>query len=190
MSVAPALVLREGDRDRLGELARLPSVPSGLAKRARMVLLAADGVPNAQIARVTGVSRPTVIGWRDRYARGGVAALADEPRSGRPAVIDEIHVVAATLSDEGRPPERLGITHWSARFLAAELGISFASVARIWRKWNIQPHRVTGFKFSTDRAAGHDRPSAAARKRQSCSRGITPRGHPPRTWPGSRSPAR
>jgi len=150
MSVAPALVLREGDRDRLGELARLPSVPSGLAKRARIVLLAADGVPNAQIARLTGVSRPTVIGWRERYARGGVAALADEPRSGRPAVIDEIHVVAATLSDEGRPPERLGITHWSARFLAAELGISFASVARIWRKWNIQPHRVTGFKFSTD----------------------------------------
>ncbi len=150
MSVAPALALREGDRKRLGELARLPSVPSGLAKRARIVLLAADGAPNAQIARVTGVSRPTVIGWRDRYARGGVAALADEPRSGRPAVIDEIHVVAATLSDEGRPPERLGITHWSARFLAAELGISFASVARIWRKWNIQPHRVTGFKFSTD----------------------------------------
>ncbi len=133
MSVAPALALREGDRDRLGKLARLPSVPSGLAKRARIVLLAADGVPNAQIARVTGVSRPTVIGWRDRYARGGVAALEDEPRSGRPAVIDEVHVVAATLSDEGRPPERLGISHWSARFLAAELGISFASVARIWQ---------------------------------------------------------
>ncbi len=98
MSIAPALALREGDRKRLGELARLPSVPSGLAKRARMVLLAADGVPNAQIARLTGVSRPTVTGWRDRYARGGVAALEDEPRSGRPAVIDEIHVVAANGS--------------------------------------------------------------------------------------------
>ena len=48
------------------------------------------------------------------------------------------------------PPERLGITHWSARFMAAELGVSFASVARIWRKWNIQPHRVETFKFSTD----------------------------------------
>jgi transposase len=150
MSFAPALLLREGDRQKLADLARLPSVPSGLAKRARMVLLAADGMPNAEIARVTGVSRPTVIGWRDRYARGGIRALEDEPRSGRPAEIDEAGVVAATLADGGKPPERLGITHWSARFLAAELGISFASVARIWRKWKIQPHRIETFKFSTD----------------------------------------
>src|SRR5450755_4050626 len=145
-----ALVLRQGDRERLAELARLPSVPSGLAKRARMVLLASDGVPNAQIARAVGVSRPTVIGWRDRYQQGGIAALDDEPRSGQPAEISEADVVVATLADDGRPPERLGITHWSARFLAAELGISFASVARIWRKWKIQPHRLETFKFSTD----------------------------------------
>jgi transposase len=150
MSLAPALVLREGDRQKLAELTRLPSVPSGLAKRARMVLLAADGLPNAQIARTVGVSRPTVISWRGRYQLGGIAALADEPRSGRPAEIDEISVVAATLADDGRPPQRLGITHWSARLLAAELGISFASVARIWRKWKIQPHRIETFKFSTD----------------------------------------
>jgi transposase len=150
MSLASALVLREGDRNRLGDLARLPSVPSGLARRARIVLLAADGVPNAQIARTVGVSRPTVIGWRERYQVGGIRALEDEPRSGRPAVIDEVGVVVATLANDGRPPGRLGITHWSARFLAAELGISFASVARIWRKWNIQPHRVETFKFSTD----------------------------------------
>ena len=150
MSFAPALVLREGDRERLGELARLLSVPSGLAKRARMVLLAADGKPNAEIARIAGVSRPTVIGWRNRYEQGGIRALDDVPRSGRPPEIDEVDVVAATLAGDGRPPERLGITHWSARFLAAELGISFASVARIWRKWGIQPHRVETFKFSTD----------------------------------------
>jgi transposase len=150
MSTAPALALREGDGERLAELARLPSVPSGLAKRARMVLLAATGMPNARIARTIGVSRPTVIGWRDRYEQGGIAGLEDEPRSGRPAEIDELAVVAATLADAGRPPQRLGITHWSSRFLAAELGISFATVARIWRKWRIQPHRVETFKFSTD----------------------------------------
>jgi transposase len=150
MSFAPALALREGDRQKLADLARLPSVPSGLAKRARMVLLAADGMPNAEIARVTGVSRPTVISWRDRYARGGVRALEDEPRSGRPPEIDEADVVVATLADGGKPPARLGITHWSARFLAGELGISFASVARIWRKWKIAPHRIETFKFSTD----------------------------------------
>jgi transposase len=150
MSLAPALVLREGDREKLADLARLPSVPSGLAKRARMVLLAADGLPNAQIARAVGVSRPTVIGWRDRYEQGGMAALGDQPRSGRPPEISEIDVVVATLADDGRPPQRLGITHWSARFLGAELGISFASVARIWRKWGLQPHRIETFKFSTD----------------------------------------
>jgi transposase len=150
MSVAPALVLREGDRDRLGELARRPSVPSGLAKRAAMVLLAADGVPNAEIARRAGVSRPTVIGWRDRYRSGGIAALEDQPRSGRPAEIDEARVMVATLTDGGRPPERLGISYWSARVMAAEQGISFASVARIWRKWKIQPHQVGAFKFGTD----------------------------------------
>jgi transposase len=150
MSFAAALILREGDRQRLGDLARLPSVPSGLAKRARIVLLAADGKPNAEVARMTGVSRPTVLAWRNRYERGGIAALEDEPRSGRPPQIDEVDVVVATLADEGRPPARLGITHWSARFLAAELGISFASVARIWRKWGLQPHRIETFKFSTD----------------------------------------
>ncbi len=75
MSFAAALVLRAGDRERLGELARLPGVPSGLAKRARMILLAADGMPNAEIARVTGVSRPTVISWRGRYEQGGIAGL-------------------------------------------------------------------------------------------------------------------
>jgi hypothetical protein len=57
---------------------------------------------------------------------------------------------SATLVNNGRPPERLGITHWSSRFPAAELGISFATVDRAWRKWGIQPHRIETFKFSTD----------------------------------------
>jgi transposase len=143
-------MLREGDRNRLANLARPPSVSSGLAQRARMILLAAGGMPNAQIARVVGVSRPTVIGWRNRYQAGGIGALEDRPRSGRPAEIDEIKVLVATLADGGRPPGRLGISHWSARFMAAELGISFASVARIWRKWKIQPHRIETFKLSID----------------------------------------
>jgi transposase len=150
VSVAPVLVLRDGDRERLANLARLPSVPSGLAKRARMLLLAADGVPNAQIARTVGVSRPTVISWRDRYQRGGIKALEDEPRPGRPPRIDEVDVVVATLANGGRPPQQLGITHWSARYLAAELGISFASVARIWRHWGIEPRRIEAFRFATE----------------------------------------
>jgi len=149
MSMAPPLVLHHGDRERLTDLARRPSVPSGLAKRARMLLLAAEGMPNAQIARELGVSRPTVIGWRDRYARGGIRALEDEPRSGRPPRIDEADIVVASLASDGRPPPRLGATQWSARLLAAELGISFASVARVWRRWGIRPARIETFRFGT-----------------------------------------
>ena len=117
------------------------------AQRARIVLLAAEGVPNAEIARVVGVSRPTVVGWRQRYIESGIGGLADLDRPGRPVLIDEAEVVVATLT---KPPESLGVTHWSARLLADRLGVSFASVARIWRKWDLQPWRVETFKFSTD----------------------------------------
>jgi len=84
MSVAAPLVLREGDRSRLESLTRSSSVQAGLAARARIVLLAADGLPNAEIARRTGTSRPTVLSWRECYETGGVRALQDLPRSGRP----------------------------------------------------------------------------------------------------------
>jgi transposase len=122
-------------------------VEAGLAQRARIVLLAAQGVPNAEIARRAGVSRPTVIQWRNRYEAGGISALGDLDRSGRPPVIDDVAVVVATVQ---APPEALGVTHWSARLLGKHLGISFASVARIWREWNLQPWRRETFKFSTD----------------------------------------
>jgi transposase len=150
MSVAAPLVLREGDRSRLEAMTRSSGIRAGLAQRARIVLLAAEGLSNAEIARRTGTTRPTVLGWRNRYRAGGIRALHDLPRSGRPRRVDEIEVVVATLANDGRPPERLGVTHWSARLLADELGISFATVASIWRDWKIQPHRRETFKFSTD----------------------------------------
>ena len=126
---------------------RSSTVEAGLAQRARIVLLAAQGVPNAEIARRVGVSRPTVIQWRNRYEAGAISALGDLDRSGRPPVIDDVAVVVATVQ---APPEALGVTHWSARLLGKHLGISFASVARIWREWNLQPWRRATFKFSTD----------------------------------------
>jgi transposase len=150
MYVAEALVLRDGDRGRLEALTRSSTVRAGLAARARIVLLAADGVANTDIAERTGTSRPTVLKWRGRYIEQGIDGLADEPRPGRAPVIDEVAVLSETLADKGKPPEHLGASHWSARLMADRLGISFASVARIWRKWNLQPHRVETFKFSTD----------------------------------------
>ena len=147
MSVAAPLMLRAGDEPRLTAMARSQTVTAAAAQRARIVLLAADGVPNAEIARRVGVTRPTVVGWRQRYLESGISGLSDLDRPGRPASIDEADVVVATLQ---KPPESLGVTHWSARLLADQLGISFATVARIWRKWNLQPWRSETFKVSTD----------------------------------------
>jgi transposase len=147
MSVAAPLALRPGDRSGLRRLTRSSAVRAGVAQRARIVLLAAEGVPNAEIARRVGVSRPTVVSWRGRYEAGGLDALDDAPRSGRPRRVDEVAVVVATLT---RPPDRLAVTHWSSRLLARELGISDATVARIWRGWDLQPWRSQTFKFSTD----------------------------------------
>ncbi len=152
MAVAAPLVLHPGDGARLRALTRSSQAPAGHVQRARMVLLAAEGVPNAEIARRVGMTRQTVISWRARYQAGGIDALADLPRSGRPPVIDEAAVVTATLNP---PPAELAVTHWSARLLAdhltrAGMPVSFAEVARIWRGWDLQPHRVESFKFSTD----------------------------------------
>ena len=72
--------------------------------------------------------------------------LDDLPRTGRPAVHDEQVIIAATLEP---PPEKLGVTHWSARLLADHLGVSFATVARIWRRWGLKPWKAETFTFST-----------------------------------------
>jgi transposase/DNA-binding CsgD family transcriptional regulator len=144
---APALMLREADRERLERLARASSVRAGLAQRARIVLLAADGLSNTAIAEMVGMSRPTVIGWRERYQAKGIAGLADEQRSGRPRRIDHAAIVAATLKP---PPKKLGVTHWSTRLLARHLGISDATVAKAWRDYGVQPWRSESFRFSTD----------------------------------------
>jgi transposase len=148
MHVSAPLALRDGDRGRLEELARSSTV----AQRALIVLLAADGLANTQIAQLAGTSRPTVLKWRHRYQAHGIAGLDDEARPGRPATIDEIEVLGETLADGGQPPAFLGVPHWSARLMADRLGISFASVARIWRKYDIRTQRIEAFKFLVDPA--------------------------------------
>src|SRR3954462_1610084 len=144
---APALFLRDGDREELLRLTRSSRAPAGLALRARIVLLAADGVSNTTIADGVGGSRPTVIAWRDRYQAKGIAGLHDEERSGRPRRIDRAKVIAVTLAP---PPDKYGVTHWSSRLLARHLRISDHSVATIWREAGVQPWRAESFRFSTD----------------------------------------
>jgi transposase len=110
-------------------------------------LAVAGGAGISGVARRLGVSRPTAIKWRDRFVADGVSGLADLPRSGRPKVIDDAQIIAATLEP---PPASLAVTHWSSRLLAKHLGIGDATVARAWRAYGIQPWRQGTFKFSTD----------------------------------------
>jgi transposase len=141
------LLLRENERDELVGWSRSSSVRAGLAARARIVLLAADGTPNVEIARLVGVSRPTVNLWRSRYAERGLAGLADEQRSGRKRSIDPRRIVAETLRP---PPAGLAVTHWSSRLLGQRLGISHVSVAEAWKRYGVRPWKAETFKFSTD----------------------------------------
>jgi transposase len=142
-----ALELREGDRERLSAWTRASTVRAGLAQRARIVLLAAEGVSHTDIADRVGVSRPTVTSWRRRYERSGIEGLHDEQRPGRPRRIDHARIVSETLK---RPPKKLGVTHWSSRLLASRLGVDNTTVARAWRDYGVQPWRAETFKFSTD----------------------------------------
>ena len=128
-------------------LIRSSAVRAGLAQRARIVLLAADGVSHTEIAELAGVSRPTVISWRQRYERSGLRGLEDQPRSGRPRRIDHDRIISATLRP---PPPSLGVTHWSSRLLASRLKVANTTVARAWRDYGVQPWRAQTFKFSTD----------------------------------------
>ncbi|MET3808688.1 transposase, partial [Nakamurella sp. UYEF19] len=97
MSRAAPLILRPGDEPKLTALLRATTAAAGMAQRARIVLLAAEGMTNVAISQLVGVSRPTVLEWRNRYTAGGIAALQDLERSGRPPVIDDAAVVVATL---------------------------------------------------------------------------------------------
>jgi transposase len=144
---APGLIIGDADRVELERLTRSSSVSAGLAQRARIVLLAGQGVANARIAAQVGVSVPTVLKWRGRFARTALAGLSDEARSGRPRQVDRARVIATTLRP---PPKKYGVTHWSTRLLGRHLGIGDATVAAIWREAGIQPWRATSFRFSTD----------------------------------------
>src|SRR5579859_2147851 len=91
------------DREVLASWVRSTSIRAGLAQRARIVLLAGDGLGTNEIVRRTGASKPTVITWKKRYAAEGIGGLEDRPKPGRPAQVDEIAVVLATLEP---PPEK------------------------------------------------------------------------------------
>lgn len=140
-------VVSGADRRRLESWLKMPTLSQELGMRARVILASAQGESVRAVAHRFGISPNTVAVCRRRYREDGIAGLRTRMRSGRPRRVSaakEQAVVAATL----KPPS--SATHWSARRLARQMGLSKATVHRIWQKYGLQPHRVETFKFSTD----------------------------------------
>src|SRR4051794_25412109 len=142
------LVLTEQERERLQAWCRRRKSAQGLALRSRIVLLCADGLDNTEVARRVGCSDQTVGKWRSRFVAQRLDGLGDEPRPGRPPSITAAQVeevVVATL--ESTPSNA---THRSRAKMAERTGLSRSTIGRIWRDFGLKPHRVDGFKLSTD----------------------------------------
>lgn len=145
---AVAIDLTAAERQELESLAGRRCTAQGLARRARIALLAAEGLENNEICAELDVDANTVGKWRRRFAERRVNGLFDEPRSGRPREIgdDEItETIRLTLETTPRDA-----THWSLRSMAQAVGHAPSTVQRIWQAFGLQPHRVESFKLSTD----------------------------------------
>jgi transposase len=149
-SVPGALSITEEQRRTLEAWIAARNSPQKVVFRAKLVLLAAEGMANRKIAQRLDTSRPTVILWRQRFAAGGPAALVDDaPGRGRKPRIpaEKIRqVIDATLQTKPK-----AATHWSVRTMATAQGISPASVQRIWDAHGLEPHRTRTFKLSRDK---------------------------------------
>jgi len=144
--VAQPITLTEQQQSRLQTYARGRSVARRLAERAGIILLAAEGRENLEIAEKLNISRHTVALWRKRFLELGVGGLEhDAPRPGRTRTIDADEIVRRTTQEN--PPNA---THWSTRSMARASGFSEASVRRVWHAHGLKPHRTKTFKVSND----------------------------------------
>lgn len=146
MRVAPQITLSDEERAELNRLARSKLTSVRLSQRARIVLLAAAGMRNKDIAAQVSAGRVQVARWRERFAQSRLAGIErDLPRGAPPVKVDVARLVALTTQSQPQ-----AATHWSTRTMAAELGVSSSSVSRHWRANGLKPHIVRGFKVSRD----------------------------------------
>jgi len=150
MKSAPRITLTDEQREMLTRWSRGRSTPVRLMQRAQIVLLAAEGKMNKDIAVELDIMPNTVVRWRGRFAAGGLTAIEkDAPRGGRRATKRE--QVARLILEKTTQERPKGATHWSGRTLAAALDIDKSMVWRVWKASGLQPHRVRTFKVSNDR---------------------------------------
>lgn len=147
---AASIILSPVEAQTLDTWARSRTLPARVVERAQIIQMAANGVQSQEIAKVLGVSRPTVQLWRQRFLGLRLTGLEkDAPRPGRLARISDRkirRIVEATL--HGKPPNA---THWSTRLMAKAEGVSEATVRRIWRQHQLKPHLTKTFKLSRDK---------------------------------------
>ena len=144
----PPIELTAEERDQLESYVRSRSMPSGLNRRFRIVLLAADGRGNKEIGEKTDLSRASVGKWRKRYLEKGLQGLHDELRPGRPRSVSDETVAELIHRTLKTRPE--GATHWSTRTMADQIGVSHMTVCRVWQTFGLKPHLRDTFKLSTD----------------------------------------
>lgn len=145
---AVPIKLSEAERRELEGLARRRKTAQGLARRAQIVLAAAEGLQNKAIVARLGIDANTVSKWRRRFAERRCDGLYDEPRSGAPRKIGD-DAIAETIRKtlEETPPDA---THWSLRSMARATGYAPSTIHRLWKAFALQPHRSETFKLSTD----------------------------------------
>ncbi len=146
--IAVEVVLSDVEREQLESWGWRGKSAQALAQRSRIVLAAAEGLKNTEIAERFSLDHATVGKWRSRFAADRLDGLLDEPRPGRPRTVTDgqvEEVIVKTL--ESTPSDA---THWSTRSMAAEVGLTQTAVSRIWRAFGLQPHRQETWKLSKD----------------------------------------
>jgi len=143
------LAVDDESREVLQRWTRRSTISAGLGLRARIVLAAAEGGSNVEVARAVGCHDATVAKWRKRFIQSGLVGLSDEYRPGRPRTVTDNKVddvIVATLEQD--PPDTAA--QWSTRTMADVAGLSQSTISRMWRAFGLKPHRVDNFKLSTD----------------------------------------
>jgi transposase len=149
MRVARPVVLNPEQKSELEQCARARSLPVRLVERARIVLLASAEKQDQEIAAELGITAHKVARWRNRFLDSGMTGIEkDAPRPGRKPSITPAKVKLVVRKTTQETPANA--THWSTRTMAAEVGLSQATVRRIWHQHGLKPHLVETFKVSND----------------------------------------